>query len=72
MGDDEAALLRLWRAFLDSDDLTALLPDDASTGYVSTVMRIQAALENAGVLFIDDDEAAGIGLRLTEKRKRQR
>jgi len=38
------------------------------TGYVSTIVRIQAAFEQAGVLFIDHDETAGIGLRLTKKR----
>jgi transcriptional regulator with XRE-family HTH domain len=42
------------------------------TGYVSTIMRIQAAFEDAGVLFIDGDETAGIGLRLTKKRVRRR
>jgi len=42
------------------------------TGYVSTIMRIQAAFENAGVVFIEADETAGIGLRLTKKRKRHR
>jgi len=42
------------------------------TGYASTIVRIQEALEDAGVLFIDDDDTAGIGLRLTKKRKRQR
>jgi transcriptional regulator with XRE-family HTH domain len=41
------------------------------TGYVSTLMRIQKAFEAAGVLFIDDDETAGIGVRLA-KRKRRR
>jgi transcriptional regulator with XRE-family HTH domain len=46
--------------------------DRPITGYVSTIMRIQSALEDAGVLFIEDDETAGIGLRLTKKRKRQR
>ncbi len=46
--------------------------DRPITGYVSTIVRIQAAFEDAGVLFIDDDETAGIGLRLTKKRKRQR
>jgi transcriptional regulator with XRE-family HTH domain len=40
-------------------------------GYVSTIARIQSAFENAGVLFIDDDEAAGIGVRLTKKRKKR-
>jgi transcriptional regulator with XRE-family HTH domain len=42
------------------------------TGYASTIVRIQGALEDAGVLFIDDDETAGIGLRLTKKRGRRR
>ena len=42
------------------------------TGYASTIVRIQDALEDAGVLFIDDDETAGIGLRLTKKRGRRR
>ena len=37
------------------------------TGYASTIVRIQAAFEDAGVLFIADDETAGIGLRLTKK-----
>jgi transcriptional regulator with XRE-family HTH domain len=41
------------------------------TGYVSTLLRIQAAFESAGVLFIDDDGAAGIGLRLAKKKVRQ-
>ena len=38
------------------------------TGYVSTLVRIQAAFEGAGVLFIDDDETAGIGLRLARRK----
>jgi transcriptional regulator with XRE-family HTH domain len=40
-------------------------------GYVSTLLRIQAAFENAGVLFIDDDETAGIGVRLVKKKRRR-
>jgi transcriptional regulator with XRE-family HTH domain len=39
------------------------------TGYVSTVMRIQAAFEKAGILFIADDEIAGIGVRLAKKKR---
>ena len=39
------------------------------TGYVSTVMRIEAAFEKAGILFITDDELAGIGVRLTKKKR---
>ena len=40
------------------------------SGNVSTVMRIQNAFEKAGILFINEDEMAGIGVRLTKKRKR--
>jgi transcriptional regulator with XRE-family HTH domain len=44
-----------------------------STGYVSTLSRIQAALEAAGVLFIDDDGSLGFGVRLAKtKRKKKR
>jgi len=46
--------------------------DRPTTGYVSTLARIQAALETAGVLFIDDDGTAGIGVRLTKTKKRKR
>jgi transcriptional regulator with XRE-family HTH domain len=45
--------------------------DGEITGYISTLLRIQAALEGAGVLFIDDDENAGIGVRLTKKKRRR-
>jgi transcriptional regulator with XRE-family HTH domain len=41
-------------------------------GYVSTIVRIQEAFEDAGVLFIDDDETAGIGLRLTKRKGKRR
>jgi hypothetical protein len=40
------------------------------TGYVSTMVRIQAAFEQAGIQFIDDDELGGFGLRMA-KRKRK-
>jgi transcriptional regulator with XRE-family HTH domain len=33
-------------------------------GYVSTLMRIEAAFERAGVRFIAKDSEGGIGLRL--------
>jgi transcriptional regulator with XRE-family HTH domain len=45
--------------------------DRRITGYVSTAMRIQAAFENAGVLFIDDEETAGVGVRLGKKKRRR-
>ena len=34
-------------------------------GYVSTVTRIQSALEQAGVRFLDREAGGGIGVRLT-------
>jgi transcriptional regulator with XRE-family HTH domain len=40
-------------------------------GNVSTVLKIQAAFEQAGIQFIDEDEAGGFGLRMA-KRKRRR
>jgi hypothetical protein len=40
------------------------------TGYTSTIMRIEAAFEKAGVLFITDDEIAGVGVRLAKKKRR--
>jgi transcriptional regulator with XRE-family HTH domain len=41
------------------------------TGYISTLVRIQAALEKAGIQFIEDDDIGGFGLRLTKRRRRQ-
>ena len=35
--------------------------DSAMTGYVSTMVRIQAAFEKAGIQFIDEDEVADSG-----------
>jgi transcriptional regulator with XRE-family HTH domain len=32
-------------------------------GYVSTLMRIQSAFENAGIRFLDNDVGGGIGVR---------
>jgi transcriptional regulator with XRE-family HTH domain len=43
--------------------------NELMTGYVSTLMRLQEALEKAGIQFIDDDEAGGYGLRLTKRKK---
>jgi len=34
-------------------------------GYVSTLMRIQSALEQAGIRFLDNEPGGGIGVRLT-------
>jgi transcriptional regulator with XRE-family HTH domain len=33
-------------------------------GYVSTLMSIQSAFENAGIRFLDNEAAGGIGVRL--------
>jgi hypothetical protein len=41
----------------------------AAMGYVSTLLRIQKAFEQAGVHFIDDDESGGIGVRLQKKKR---
>jgi transcriptional regulator with XRE-family HTH domain len=41
-------------------------------GYVSTLVRIQAAFEQAGIQFIDDDEAGGWGLRMSKKKKKKK
>lgn len=47
------------------------LPDGAAQGHVSTIIRIQQALERAGVRFLDDD-GSGYGLRLKPgKQQRQ-
>src|SRR6266498_2009475 len=42
--------------------------DALITGYASTLVRIQAALEKAGIEFIDDDEIGGFGLRFSTRR----
>ena len=46
-------------------------PYDA-TSYVSTISRIQAAFETAGVVFIDDDGSAGFGVRLAKTKKKRK
>ena len=43
-----------------------------STGYVSTLARIQVTFETAGVLFIDDDGSAGLGVRLAKSKKKRK
>jgi len=39
-------------------------------GYVSTLIRIQAALEKAGIRFLDNDAGGGIGVRFIAQKKR--
>jgi len=43
--------------------------DGPVMGYISTLQRIQSAFEKAGIRFIDEDEAGGIGLRLIKKKQ---
>jgi transcriptional regulator with XRE-family HTH domain len=40
-------------------------------GYVSTLLKIQGALEQAGIQFIDEDEMGGIGVRMAKKKKKR-
>ena len=40
-------------------------------GYVSTLRKIQAAFEQAGIQFIDDDETGGFGLRMAKKKRKR-
>ena len=42
--------------------------DTSVVGYASTLARIQAALEQAGIQFIDNDDAGGFGLRFSKRR----
>ena len=44
--------------------------ENSITGYASTLVRIQAALEQAGIEFIENDEVGGYGLRFSKKKKR--
>jgi len=41
------------------------------TGYISTLVRIQAAFEHAGVLFTDEDEVGGFGVRMAKNKRRR-
>jgi hypothetical protein len=39
-------------------------------GDVSTLMRIQSAFEQAGIVFLDEDASSGVGVRLKKEPKR--
>jgi transcriptional regulator with XRE-family HTH domain len=43
--------------------------DGPVMGYVSTLMSIQSAFEQAGIRFLDSDTGGGIGVRLSEQKK---
>jgi transcriptional regulator with XRE-family HTH domain len=45
--------------------------EELSTGNVSTLLKIQAAFEQAGVQFIDEDETGGFGVRMAKKKRRR-
>jgi hypothetical protein len=45
--------------------------ENSMTGYASTLVRIQAALEQAGIEFIENDEIGGYGLRFSKKKRRK-
>jgi transcriptional regulator with XRE-family HTH domain len=45
--------------------------DNSITGYASTVVKIQAALEQAGIEFIENDDSGGFGLRFSKKKKKR-
>ena len=46
--------------------------NSSTTSYVSTLSRIQAAFEVAGVVFIEDDGSAGFGVRLAKTKKKRK
>ena len=45
--------------------------DRGVTGYASTLVRLQAAFERAGIQFIDEDETGGFGLRMAKKKRKR-
>jgi transcriptional regulator with XRE-family HTH domain len=45
--------------------------EELSTGNVSTLLKIQAAFEQAGIQFIEEDEAGGFGIRMTKKKRKR-
>jgi len=81
----EAAQIRAARALLDwrQADLskasgvgTATIQrieknEHEITGYASTLFKIQAAFERAGIQFLEEDESGGVGLRMNKKRHRR-
>jgi transcriptional regulator with XRE-family HTH domain len=46
--------------------------DSGATSYVSTLARIQAAFEAAGIVFLDDDGSSGMGVRIARSKKSKR
>jgi transcriptional regulator with XRE-family HTH domain len=45
--------------------------EELLTGNLSTLLKIQAAFEQAGIQFIDEDETGGFGLRMAKKKRKR-
>jgi transcriptional regulator with XRE-family HTH domain len=45
--------------------------EDLLTGNISTLLKIQAAFEQAGIQFIDEDETGGFGVRMAKKKRKR-
>jgi transcriptional regulator with XRE-family HTH domain len=43
-----------------------------ATSYISTLARIQVALETAGIEFMGDDGSAGMGVRIAKSKKNKK
>jgi len=45
--------------------------EELLTGNLSTLLKIQAEFEQAGIQFIDEDETGGFGLRMAKKKRKR-
>jgi transcriptional regulator with XRE-family HTH domain len=45
--------------------------EELLTGNISTLLKIQAAFEQAGIQFIESDEMGGFGLRMAKRTKKR-
>ena len=46
--------------------------DGVLRGMSDTIWKIQEALENAGIIFIDDNDSGGLGVRLSKRSSESR
>jgi transcriptional regulator with XRE-family HTH domain len=44
--------------------------ENSITGNVSTLIKIQTALEKAGIQFLENDESGGFGVRFAKQKRR--
>jgi transcriptional regulator with XRE-family HTH domain len=44
---------------------------ERTAGYASTLVRLRTAFEQAGIRFIDEDDAGGFGLRMAKKKRKR-